>query len=437
MLRDVNDFGARSFALRMILSGLLGLLCFHHATLLAQSVVLTWSPSMDPAVAGYKIYSGTVSHTYTNVVVVGNVTNTTIFGLTYGNTYYFAATTYDDAGNESEFSNEAIFSVPAVAAVIGPAAVLPLPTLAAIPNVTVNENAVMQTINLSGITLSGSPFNFITPQIMLGASKSTPTLKITTKSSNTGIIPTPAINYISPKNAGTLMFKPAANAFGTATITVTLNNGEKSNNIATQSFTITVLPNPLDYPRISQQPTNTMTVAGRTVSLRVAATGLATLKYQWQFNGMKIPSNTGATLTLRNVTSAQAGNYYVTVSNSLGTTNSVTAVLAVYPNAASLQSAINQADLAAAEETPVSDTVNVAHVLPVIATPAAVLTSLAEKNGQFTFQVSGIERTNYVVQGSSDLINWVSLQTNASPFTFTDTNTDGYSQRFYRAYELR
>jgi len=59
-------------------------------------------------------------------------------------------------------------------------------------------------------------------------------------------------------------------------------------------------------------------------------------------------------------------------------------------------------------------------------------------NGQLTFNVSGVTNVplQYVVQASADLANWVSLQTNTSPFVFVDTNASQFSQRFYRTYYL-
>lgn len=77
-----------------------------------QSITLSWNASVDPNVAGYKIYYGVASGDYTNCIDVGNVTNAAISGLAAGTTYYFAATTYDIYGNESDFSNEAIYQVP-------------------------------------------------------------------------------------------------------------------------------------------------------------------------------------------------------------------------------------------------------------------------------------------------------------------------------------
>lgn len=79
----------------------------------AQSVSLGWQPSPDVNAAGYNIYYGTASHAYDNKINVGNVAVAVIDGLVEGTTYYFAATTYDAANQESGFSNEAGYEVPA------------------------------------------------------------------------------------------------------------------------------------------------------------------------------------------------------------------------------------------------------------------------------------------------------------------------------------
>jgi len=76
-----------------------------------QSVALSWTPSPDSAVTGYKIYYGGSSGNYTNFVLVGNVTNSTISGLAEGTAYYFAGTAVDGDGDESEFSAEISFTL--------------------------------------------------------------------------------------------------------------------------------------------------------------------------------------------------------------------------------------------------------------------------------------------------------------------------------------
>ena len=56
--------------------------------------------------AGYKVYYGTSSHTYSQNIDVGNVTTYTVNNLTEGYTYYFAVTAYDTLRNESDYSTE-------------------------------------------------------------------------------------------------------------------------------------------------------------------------------------------------------------------------------------------------------------------------------------------------------------------------------------------
>lgn len=59
--------------------------------------------------AGYKIYVGMASGTYNfpgSAFMAGKVTSYTIFNLPKGQTYFFAMSAYDNAGNESQLSAE-------------------------------------------------------------------------------------------------------------------------------------------------------------------------------------------------------------------------------------------------------------------------------------------------------------------------------------------
>jgi hypothetical protein len=73
---------------------------------------LAWDPSPASDVAGYRLYDGIASGTYTNVIDVGNATNATVSNLVSGVTYFFAATAYYTHGQESVFSNEINYTVP-------------------------------------------------------------------------------------------------------------------------------------------------------------------------------------------------------------------------------------------------------------------------------------------------------------------------------------
>ncbi len=62
------------------------------------SVTLTWQPSTDLILTGYKIYYGVASQTSTNVITVGKVTNCTISNLIGGEVYDFTVKSYDLKG---------------------------------------------------------------------------------------------------------------------------------------------------------------------------------------------------------------------------------------------------------------------------------------------------------------------------------------------------
>jgi hypothetical protein len=78
----------------------------------AAQVPLAWDPNKESDLAGYKIHYGTASNSYSVHIDVHNVTTYTVTGLTDGQTYYFAATSYDTSGNESGYSNQVNYSVP-------------------------------------------------------------------------------------------------------------------------------------------------------------------------------------------------------------------------------------------------------------------------------------------------------------------------------------
>lgn len=100
------------------LSGILFIVLFFSClrafslTIPAGHVTLAWEPSLDTNVIGYNVYYGVASHTYSNMINVGNVTNTTIPGMVGGIIYYFAVTAYDNFGQESDFSGEISYLMP-------------------------------------------------------------------------------------------------------------------------------------------------------------------------------------------------------------------------------------------------------------------------------------------------------------------------------------
>ena len=102
------------------------------------------------------------------------------------------------------------------------------PTLNAIANVSINEDAGPQYVVLKGIS-SGAP-------------NENQALLVTGTNNNPALITNLSINYSSPDPAGILTFGTLPDANGSAIIAVTVNDGGSSNNLVSQTFTVTVLP---------------------------------------------------------------------------------------------------------------------------------------------------------------------------------------------------
>ena len=89
---------------------------------------------------------------------------------------------------------------------------------------------------------------------------------------------------------------------------------------------------PAAMPIITGQPTAQTVPVGASATFSVAASGSNPLSYQWQLNGNVLTGQTGAVLSLDNVTPEQAGVYSVPVSNTAGSAASSVAPLAVQVN---------------------------------------------------------------------------------------------------------
>ena len=81
-------------------------------------------------------------------------------------------------------------------------------------------------------------------------------------------------------------------------------------------------------------------------------------------------------------------------------------------------------------------TPNVDQVLIVVPSNNVITDFQRLANGMFTFRFYGEAGTNYVVQGSTNLVNWSALATNQASglgyLEFTDTSATNYSKIFYR-----
>ena len=377
----------------------------------ATSVTLAWNTSISPNVAGYHLYYGGQSGVYTNRISTVNPTNAVVTGLVAGRTYYFAAAAHDSAGLESRLSNETSYALPL------PVPNLP-PTLNSISNRTINENAGLQTVTLSGINS--------------GATNENQRLTVTAVSSNPSLIPAPTVTYTSPNTGGTLSLAPALNANGTATITVQVNDGQPLNNTVSRTFTVTV--NPVNQPPTLNSISNytvEKNAGAQTVLLSGISSGAAneiqTLKVTAVSGNRKLvgtptvvytsPGTTGSLLfkPMTNVTGTTT--LTVTVNDGARSNNLVQKTFTV--------TIVNgvQAQTAALIQTLVA---------PMVQSMPATLQPIAPVNGMFTLAVEGSAGLTYVIQASSDLIQWESVQTNQAPFTYTDEQAGQFTRRFYR-----
>jgi len=178
---------------------------------------------------------------------------------------------------------------------------------------------------------------------------------------------------------------------GSYKVSITNPTGTKTSTQAT----LTVL----EPPHITLQPTNQVVVAGGLASFSVAATGTAPLAYQWQFNGTNLVGAVSETVSLTNAQPGEAGSYWVVVSNSAGGATSEVAILTV-------------------------------------AGPSLLLDPRTTPEGMFTFTLSGTAGLTYVIEITTNFLQWTPLAqlTNLTGHTdFIDSTSSNTISRAYRA----
>ncbi|MBU6170509.1 MAG: immunoglobulin domain-containing protein [Verrucomicrobia bacterium] len=109
---------------------------------------------------------------------------------------------------------------------------------------------------------------------------------------------------------------------GTYSVEVTDANGNKFTSQSSKVSVNAVLP------VITTQPSNVSVYTGGSATMRVLVKG-AGHAYQWRKNGINIPGETRNTLTLTDIILADAGEYSVSITNSVGSVTSRSARLRV------------------------------------------------------------------------------------------------------------
>ena len=150
-------------------------------------------------------------------------------------------------------------------------------------------------------------------------------------------------------------------------------------------------------PALFQQPLSQTTALSSNVTLRAAAVGGPPLFYQWRFNGADIPWGTSSTLVLTNFTGAREGLYQVLVSNAGGSANSAPA-LALLNNPVRINSGAG--------------------------------------NCRYHLRLTGPAGNTFILQTSSNLVNWISVVTNTASTGIVEVHDAGLPTspaRFFRA----
>jgi hypothetical protein len=199
----------------------------------------------------------------------------------------------------------------------------------------------------------------------------------------------------------TAQFLGTTNFIGRAAFTFNATNSVTHGAFGPVTVTLLVTNLP---PAIVSQPAGITNSTGTTATFTVAAVNAA-LNYQWRknntnlTNGGNLSGATSATLTITNLAGTNAGNYTVVITNFSGSITSSVAAL-------------------------------------VIAYTRPGISNIAFSNGVFWMSITGDSGPDYIVQASTNLVFWESIDTNPAPtppfFIWSDAGATNFNQRFYR-----
>jgi hypothetical protein len=150
-------------------------------------------------------------------------------------------------------------------------------------------------------------------------------------------------------------------------------------------------------PTIITPPISQTVASNAAVTLSVAASATPAPSYQWFFNGVATGTN-GSSLTIPHFRATNEGSYWVVASNYLSTATSSPATLLL--------------------NSPLR------------------FNSLLLTSNSLQLQIAGLSGSNYIIQSSTNLSDWISISTNLDStglLNFTATNLASLPAQFYRA----
>jgi hypothetical protein len=222
-------------------------------------------------------------------------------------------------------------------------------------------------------------------------------------------------------------------------------------------------------PTILSQPSSQTVLAGGEAVFSASATGSPTLTYQWLFNGLPLAGATLNSYTNHNVYATNTGIYLVTVANAFGSTNSLPATLTVLTrisgtvregatnglplSGVSVSIGTNQAVTGADGSymanvppgtytvTPSLTNYRFTSLSPVSIPPVAdgidfvgfpLIRIALDTNNLAQLYGGGIPGVEYLIESSTNLVEWQVLSTNIAPVHFADPSATNLPARFYR-----
>ena len=269
------------------------------------------------------------------------------------------------------------------------------PTINTPSNLTINENAGQQTVNLTGITTNGA---------------GSETLAVTASSNNSALV-NPSVTYTSPNSTGTLTFTPTTDQFGTATITVTAKDSSGSTSV---QFTVTV--NQINVAPTINTPSN-LTIDENAGQQTVNLTGIAagggatqTLAVSASSNNTALV-NPGVTYTSPNSTGSLT---FTPAANSFGT---ATITVTVTESSGGATGGVDSTSVQ------FTVTVNQINIAPTINTPSNA--TINENAGQQTVNLSGIAAGGGATQTLSVTVSSNNTALIDPQVTYTSPNSTG------------
>jgi hypothetical protein len=239
-------------------------------------------------------------------------------------------------------------------------------------------------------------------------------------------------------------------------------------------------------PPVISGPTNQTIAVTNPASFSVTVISGYGLRYQWSFNGTKIPGATSSAYSIPAVQPANAGTYSVNVMNNAGSTNSHAMLTVILPpnvlappsdqttivgrtvtfvvklNTTTGLPGVTYGDVGCwwsfnnvptgqsgttytIRNVQTNDAGTYTAVVTNMAgmvTKSAKLTVVVRRqlsspawlpNGQFQFTLRGTTNVSYSIQASTNLTDWVNVTNWTSGAPFIDTEAGSFSRRYYRA----